>query len=143
MQNTTDRYIINDEKWLDDIPLSLIPWDRIFFHGDLGAGKTTYIRKLIHKYFHDSSLIIRSPTYTYYQEYRKEWMAPVYHFDLYRIESREVFFSIGGIEILEQKDAIVLIEWPEILSDLTQPTKEITLIKWESETERIIEICTF
>ncbi len=103
MQNTTEKYLINEEKWLDDISLSLIPWDKIFFYGDLGAGKTTYIRKLIQRYLHDTSIVVRSPTYTYYSLYEKEGFFPIYHFDLYRLESVEVFFSIGGMEILEQK----------------------------------------
>lgn len=140
MQNTTEKYLINEEKWLDDISLSLIPWDKIFFYGDLGAGKTTYIRKLIQRYLHDTSIVVRSPTYTYYSLYEKEGFFPIYHFDLYRLESVEVFFSIGGMEILEQKNAILLIEWPEILWNLIEPTKKITLTKWENQTDRILEI---
>jgi tRNA A37 threonylcarbamoyladenosine biosynthesis protein TsaE len=85
----------------------------------------------------DPTLVVRSPTYTYYQKYSKEivgtkeigdrgetkenlpptssLLPPVYHFDLYRLEDYDTFISIGGEEILQNDDVIVLIEWPEIL----------------------------
>ena len=44
-------------------------------------------------------MIIRSPTYTYYQKYEGHGKVPVYHFDLYRIEDISGFYSIGGMEI--------------------------------------------
>jgi tRNA A37 threonylcarbamoyladenosine biosynthesis protein TsaE len=63
------EYIIQDEKELDDIVFDIVPGDRIFFYGDLGAGKSTYIRHILRKYLSDPELIVRSPTYTYYQKY--------------------------------------------------------------------------
>ena len=69
MQKTITEYIIQDEKELDDIVFDLLPGDHIFFYGDLGAGKSTYIRHILRRYMDDPSLVVRSPTYTYYQKY--------------------------------------------------------------------------
>jgi tRNA threonylcarbamoyl adenosine modification protein YjeE len=57
--------------------------DRIFLRGDLGSGKSTFVRALLRHHLKDSALVVRSPTYTYYQKYEHN----IYHFDLYRIES--------------------------------------------------------
>jgi tRNA threonylcarbamoyl adenosine modification protein YjeE len=57
------------EDDLRDIPLSIEPGDIIFLHGDLGAGKTTLVRALLRKYGLPESVVVRSPTYTYVQEY--------------------------------------------------------------------------
>jgi tRNA threonylcarbamoyladenosine biosynthesis protein TsaE len=59
----------------------------------------------------DPILVVRSPTYTYYQKYSTS----IYHFDLYRLEDYDTFVSIGGEEILGDSCTITLIEWPEIL----------------------------
>jgi tRNA A37 threonylcarbamoyladenosine biosynthesis protein TsaE len=69
MQKTTTEYIIQDEKELDDIVFDLAVGDRVFFSGDLGAGKSTYIRHILRRYMDDPTLVVRSPTYTYYQRY--------------------------------------------------------------------------
>ncbi len=82
----------------------------------------------------DPTLIIRSPTYTYYQQYTKiqnskfkiqsqnqcmdafsDNLESIFHMDLYRLEDYDTFISIGGEEILGDTSTIALIEWPEIL----------------------------
>ncbi len=122
------------EESLDTYTFSLIPWDRIFFFGDLGAGKSTYIRHLIRKYFRDNSLIVRSPTYTYYQKYGEN----VFHFDLYRLESFEDFYLIGGKDILNDRESICLIEWPEILWESVIPSKKISITTNDDGTRNIM-----
>jgi tRNA threonylcarbamoyladenosine biosynthesis protein TsaE len=82
-------------------------------------------------------MIIRSPTYTYYQKYDADEKIPVYHFDLYRIEDISGFYSIGGMEIASDRNAIMLIEWPEILGDTIIPTKKISIEIMEDETRKI------
>lgn len=123
MQKTITEYIIQDEKELDDIRFDLTPWDRIFFFGDLGAGKSTYIRHILRKYLNNPTLVVRSPTYTYYQKYDSN----IYHCDLYRLEDYSTWVSIGGEEISQDPDSIILIEWPEILWDSVTPTKKMSI----------------
>ena len=69
MQKNTHEYIISSENELEKIIFDLSPGERIFFSGDLGVGKSTFIRYLLRKYTNNPVLIVRSPTYTYYQKY--------------------------------------------------------------------------
>ncbi len=133
MQKNIQEYIIQDEKELDDIIFSLTDWDRIFFSGDLGAGKSTYIRHIIRKHLDNKTLVVRSPTYTYYQKYGTN----IYHCDLYRLEDYSTWVSIGGEEIAQDPSSIMLIEWPEILGDALQPTKKITIEVMEDGRRRV------
>lgn len=121
------------EENLGKLPLSLQKGDILFFYGDLGAGKSTLIRTLLRNYFSDSDLIVRSPTYTYYQKYGKN----IYHFDLYRVENPEDLFLIGANDILENKENICLIEWPEILWESIIPSKKISITQWENGNRNI------
>lgn len=147
MQKNSHTYLIPSEESFSDIPFYLTKGDRIAFTGDLGTGKTTYIRYLLRKYFFDDKMIIRSPSYTYYNTYEPKSMAqvPVYHFDLYRLSHQEEFFLIGGDDIFQKKNTIILIEWPEILGEYFIPTYHIhialendqrilTLTSYSSET---------
>jgi tRNA threonylcarbamoyladenosine biosynthesis protein TsaE len=99
----------------------LAPGDRIYFSGDLGAGKTTFIRELISAHFGEK-IDVTSPTYTYYQQYGN-----IYHFDLYRITDPDDLMRIGAMEIFDDPETICLIEWPERLADTIEPTKLVTL----------------
>lgn len=70
----------------------------------------------------DTQLIVRSPTYTYYQKYNT-----VYHCDLYRLEDYSTWLSIGGAEITEDTESILLIEWPEILGSMVIPSRAVAI----------------
>ncbi len=143
MQKNTHTFRIFDEKSLDNVVFPLVKWDKIFFYGDLWAGKTTFIRALLRKHFDDNSIVVRSPTYTYYQEYSRPNFSKIFHFDLYRLDDLENFYLIGGNEILDNPDSIALIEWPEILWDSIKPNKKITITynAVENFREIIIENC--
>ena len=78
-------------------------------------------------------MVIRSPTYTYYQKYG-EWL---YHFDLYRLDNFENFDLIGGGEILDNSENICLIEWPEILGAHYLATKTFHITLLEDGSRRI------
>lgn len=138
MQKNSQKVLIPDEFSLDNYLFPLLPWDRIFFYGDLGVGKSTFIRHLLRKHFSNPELIVRSPTYTYYQKYENS--PAIYHFDLYRVEDVPTLHSIGAIEILENPDTIALIEWPELIEDFIKPTKKISIqILENGEREIVIE----
>lgn len=66
-----------------------------------------------------------SPTYTYYQKYGEN----IYHFDLYRAETLEDIIRIGADEIFENPDTICIIEWPQIIEKMVEPTKIINIIQ--------------
>lgn len=87
----------------------LQPGDVIALHGGLGAGKTTLARGLIQALC-GADEAVPSPTFTLVQMYEGPDF-PVWHFDLYRIETPEDVRELG----FEETDAgAALIEWPEL-----------------------------
>lgn len=63
----------------------------------------------------------------------------IFHFDLYRLEDIDTFYSIGGMEIAEDPNSIMLIEWPEILGDLIQPTKKVSIEVIDTDRKIVVE----
>ena len=81
----------------------------VAFAGDLGVGKTVFIRGFISHLSPEAK--ISSPTYSIVHEY-PSCKPPVYHFDMYRITDDDDLYSIGYYEYIE-KNAICLVEWSE------------------------------
>ena len=87
------------------------------FHGEMGAGKTTFIRALCEVLGVDPEEA-NSPSFSIINEYRSDTTAElIYHFDLYRLESVEEALEIG-VEDYFDSGAICLIEWPERIKEL-------------------------
>lgn len=84
--------------------------ETIAFFGDLGAGKTTFLKGLISALTGSSPAEITSPTFNYLHVY--EGKIPVYHFDLYRLTTAEQFEGAGFSEYF-QADGICCLEWAE------------------------------
>jgi tRNA threonylcarbamoyladenosine biosynthesis protein TsaE len=88
---------------------SLQPGQVVLLYGDLGAGKTAFVRGLA-KGLNANPDDVSSPTFTIVQEYPGS-ASTLYHVDLYRLESAEV--DDLGLEDLVAGDGIVAIEWAE------------------------------
>lgn len=87
------------------------------FHGDMGAGKTTFINALS-KALGVEEDITTSPSFSLVNEYRSDTTAElIYHFDLYRLENLEEAFDIG-IEDYFDSGALCFIEWPDLVNDI-------------------------
>lgn len=82
--------------------------DLIALYGDLGAGKTTLSRGLICGLL-GSETEVPSPTYTLVQLYEASNF-PLWHFDLYRIETPEALVELGW---QDTANGVALVEWPE------------------------------
>ena len=90
--------------------------DVLFFYGDIGVGKTTFIKYLINnlqKINRSKLTEVTSPTFSIVNEYRVG-KTKILHYDLYRIKDKKELKNIGLIE--NYKDALLLIEWPELIS---------------------------
>ena len=85
------------------------------FFGQMGAGKTTFIKALCNALGVEDD--VNSPTFTIVNEYRSAKGFPVYHFDFYRINSIREAYDIG-IDEYFGGEGISLIEWSEKIEDL-------------------------
>lgn len=123
-------------KNLDDLEIvasKLLPKFKhkiVLFEGDLGAGKTTFIKALLREL--GSLEQVSSPTFSLVNEYSIP-NGKVYHFDLYRIQSEEEALDFGIEEYLES-GCYCFIEWPDkILELLPLEFHRIKIISKEGE----------
>ena len=93
-----------------EIAQSLKGGEVIFLQGQLGAGKTTFVRAFLKALGHTG--LVRSPTYTWVESYQLAGYL-IYHFDFYRLERPEFVLGLGLDDYQEDKQAIWLVEWPE------------------------------
>ena len=91
--------------------------------GDLGAGKTQFVRGLL-RGLGGEPRSVSSPTFVLLNVYESGRL-PVYHLDAYRVHGPEDFESIGFAELLEQ-GGVVVVEWPERVVALL-PTRRIAV----------------
>ena len=98
----------------------LKPSDVVCLYGDLGAGKTHFVKGIASFFGIDSSKVY-SPTFTLINEYHGS--ISLYHFDCYRINNEQEALEIGTEEYF-YGNGISVIEWPEKIRTLL-PNKSI------------------
>ena len=98
----------------------------VFLYGDMGVGKTTFVKYFINEYQKINNLTqteITSPTFSILNEYQVKDIR-IKHYDLFRINRKE---DINNLDIFEKDNKLVtLIEWPQLIAD-KQDIKFITL----------------
>lgn len=110
----------------------------ILLSGDLGAGKTTFTKGIAKGL--DIKKTITSPTFTILNEYPNASI-PLYHFDMYRLNSVEEAYSLGFENYFNHKNlpGIIVVEWAENVEGLIKkPYVKIELLKEDENSRKIV-----
>ncbi|MGE5041845.1 MAG: tRNA (adenosine(37)-N6)-threonylcarbamoyltransferase complex ATPase subunit type 1 TsaE [Candidatus Levyibacteriota bacterium] len=113
------------QKLGEEFARELEPGDVVLLYGDLGYGKTTFVKGIAVGLGVKTRII--SPTFPIVRTHNN-----MHHIDLYRIEGMKNLQEIGIQELLEDPNSIKLIEWPEKLKNLPEKRWEV---KFEIEGE--------
>ncbi len=115
----------------------LSPGAVVAFTGDLGAGKTAFVRGMAKGL--DIPQRVTSPTFTIVNEYEGGRL-PLFHFDLYRLGSSDELFDIGWEDFL-RRGGICAVEWSENVADALEPdTVFIDIRRGDGPEDRVITI---
>lgn len=117
------------------------PVNMIIFKGSMGAGKTTFIKYICKEL--GVIDIVTSPTFALVNEYHTSYGEPVYHFDLYRINSIEELFDLGYEEYF-YSSGLSMIEWPEKAEQIIpfdDPNMNIVVVTINVTERGVREIC--
>ena len=127
---SSDRLILSSEKNTEELAKKLQeklkPGDIVFLYGEMGVGKTTFIRYLINEFQKKNKTTlteVTSPTFNIMNEYYINQIK-INHYDLFRIKSFQETKNLGLFE--NRLDSINLIEWPQIIDE--KPKNLIELI---------------
>ena len=106
------------------------------FNGEMGAGKTTFIKALCQELGVED--VTNSPSFAIINEYRSDTTAElIYHFDCYRLENEMEAEEIG-VDDYFYSGALCFIEWPERITDLLpDDTVEVDVVEEEDGTRTI------
>lgn len=119
------------EKFAKDLPDGTV----ITMYGDLGAGKTAFVRGMAKGM--GLSCRVSSPTFTIVNEYIGE--RELIHFDMYRLESADELFDIGWEDYL-RRGAVCAVEWSEKVEDAFFGDEIVLRIEKLGDSERKITI---
>lgn len=116
---------------------ALSPGDVVAFTGDLGAGKTAFVRGLARGLGIPDR--VTSPTFTIVNEYEGGRL-PLFHFDLYRLASSDELFEIGWEDYL-RRGGVCAVEWSENAAGaLERDTVRVDLRRGAEDGQRVITI---
>ena len=124
------------EAFAEQYAASLRPGDIVLLHGEMGAGKTTFIKAVCEELGVTDT--VTSPTFAIVNEYRSDTTGElIYHFDFYRIKKLEEVYDMG-YEDYFYCGAVCFIEWPELIEELLPGDAVKVTIEERESGERLI-----
>lgn len=131
----TTNTVAETESVGEALAKQLSAGDIVAMYGDLGAGKTAFVRGMARGL--DSRDPVSSPTFTIVNEYSGRLR--LYHFDAYRLASSDELYDIGWDDYTGS-GGVCVVEWSENISDIYDGTQTSVKIERISETGRKITI---
>jgi len=137
------EYIVNNidetNKVAEDLVAKLKGKSVIALSGNLGAGKTTFVKAIANKLGVEEN--VTSPTFVLIKLYntKDEKIKKIIHVDCYRLDEKEDLYEIGLEDYLEYEDSLVVIEWADKIVNLPDDTIKINM-KIIGENKRNIKI---
>lgn len=119
-----------------ELAKGLAPGAVIAFTGDLGAGKTAFVRGLARGLGFPGR--VTSPTFTIVNEYEGGRL-PLFHFDLYRLGSSDELFDVGWEDYL-RRGGVCAVEWSENAADALTGALRIDIRRGAGDSERLITV---
>jgi len=116
------------------------PKDVIFLHGEMGVGKTTFVKYLINGFQKENNQItteVTSPTFNILNEYQVKKIK-INHYDLYRLNSAN---ELKDLDLFDNKlNSITLIEWPQIIIEKPKQLIELNFKYAKDYQKRFVQV---
>ena len=124
------------EQLGEQLGRTLRPGSVVAYRGDLGMGKTAFTRGLARGL--GCTCRVTSPTFTIVNEY--SGVLPLFHFDMYRLDSSDDLFDIGWEDYLS-RGGVCAVEWSERVEDaLPEDALWVSIARGNGENDRIITV---
>jgi len=114
--------------------------DVVFLYGEIGVGKTTFVRHLINNFQNNNNLLLSevpSPTFNLLNEYEIKDLI-IQHYDLFRLKNADETKNIGLLE--NKTEVITLVEWPEKIENKQEKIIELRFEYGENLNKRFLTI---
>lgn len=139
MEIFTSKSIAETEVIAEIIAKRLKKGGFLALYGDMGAGKTAFVRGLVKSLCPECLELVHSPTFAIVNEYRGNSI-DVFHFDLYRLTDEDDLYSTGFYDYIEQ-GGITITEWTELFEDSIPKDALRLRIENVGENERRFTLC--
>ncbi|MBO4277666.1 MAG: tRNA (adenosine(37)-N6)-threonylcarbamoyltransferase complex ATPase subunit type 1 TsaE [Clostridia bacterium] len=139
MQEYISKSIKDTEEIAAEVAKGLEKGGFLALYGEMGAGKTAFVRGLVKALCPECLPLVHSPTFAIVNEYAGENIT-VYHFDLYRLTGEDDLLSTGFYDYIDGRSVIVT-EWSELFENAIPPEAVRLKIEILGETERRFTLC--
>ena len=141
---SSDKIDLSSENKTEEFALKIIKklkiGDIVFLYGEMGVGKTTFVKYLINNLQKEKKLIkteVTSPTFNLLNEYQIKEIK-INHYDLFRLKKTEELMNLGLFE--NSLDRITLIEWPQLIKKKPENLIELTFKYEDDHKKRSVQI---